>query len=61
MYMIDKQAYLNIVQKFLLQFRSQLYTNASSTWLGLDSFITDSHSDIDYDAAIQSNFTFVWL
>lgn len=26
--------------------------------LGLDSFITDSHSDIDYDAAIQSNFTF---
>ena len=57
--MIDKQAYLNTVQKFLLQFRSQLYTNASSTWLGLDSFITDSHSDIDYDAAIQSNFTFL--
>ena len=33
----------------------------SSTWLGLDSFIVDSHSDTDYNPDIQSNFTYVWF
>lgn len=31
---------------------------ASSTWLGSDSFIIDSHGDIDHDPALQSNSTF---